>query len=322
MSSHLLAEVAQTVDDVVIIANGRLVTQSSLADLTRRSQAGVRVRTPQAEALRSALAGRGHRRRNRREPTQSWRSTQRRMQSVCGRRRQAVIYEMTSERFDLEDIFLELTLPKERPMNNLIRAELLKMRTTRTFWWSAAAALAFVPVSIALAMSGTGTGVAASLDSVSGFRNVIAAASSGGVVCTPDGIMLTAGEYRFNTVTSTFLITPDRKRVIGAKIAAASLVGLAIAVLASLLTLAIALPWLSSRHVDIAAHSTDIVLVLLGGIAATAISGMVGVGIGALVTNQTLAVTATLDLDVRRRGLVVGLAPDFGRWLPGAPPRP
>ena len=35
VSSHLLAEVAQTVDDVVIIANGRLVTQSSLADLTR-----------------------------------------------------------------------------------------------------------------------------------------------------------------------------------------------------------------------------------------------------------------------------------------------
>ena len=59
VSSHLLAEVAQTVDDVVIIANGRLVTESSLADLTRRSQAGVRVRTPHAEALRAALAGEG-----------------------------------------------------------------------------------------------------------------------------------------------------------------------------------------------------------------------------------------------------------------------
>jgi ABC-2 type transport system ATP-binding protein len=30
VSSHLLAEVAQTVDDVVIIAGGRLVMQSSL----------------------------------------------------------------------------------------------------------------------------------------------------------------------------------------------------------------------------------------------------------------------------------------------------
>src|SRR3954463_12609889 len=59
ISSHVLAEVAQTVDDVVIIAHGRLVTQSSLAELARRRQTGVRVRTPQATALREALAGRG-----------------------------------------------------------------------------------------------------------------------------------------------------------------------------------------------------------------------------------------------------------------------
>ena len=202
-------------------------------------------------------------------------------------------------------------------MNDLISAELLKMRTIPTFWWSAAAAIAFVPASIALAMSGTGTGVVATLDSDTGFRNVIAAASSGGVVVLLMGIMLTAGEYRFNTVTSTVLITPDRKRIAGAKIAAASLAGFAIAVLVSLLTLAIALPWLSSRHVDIASHSTDLTVVLLGGIAATAISGMVGVGIGALVTNQTLAVTVTLIWAFVVEALVVGLAPDFGRWLPG-----
>jgi ABC-2 type transport system ATP-binding protein len=34
LSSHLLAEVASTVDDVVVIAKGRLVSQSSLADLS------------------------------------------------------------------------------------------------------------------------------------------------------------------------------------------------------------------------------------------------------------------------------------------------
>jgi hypothetical protein len=202
-------------------------------------------------------------------------------------------------------------------MNNLIKAELLKLSTTRTFWWSAAAALVFVPASIALALTAPGSGVASDINSVTGFRNVIAAASSGGIVVLLMGIMLMAGEYRFNTISSTFLISPDRKRVVGAKIAAASLVGLAIAVLASLLTLAVALPWLSHRHVDIAAHNTDIAVVLLGGIAATAIAGMVGVGIGALITNQTLAITATLIWAFVVEALVVGLAPDFGRWLPG-----
>src|SRR3954454_2378936 len=131
------------------------------------------------------------------------------------------------------------------------------------------------------------------------------------------GITVMAGEFRFNTITSTFLITPCRKRVVAAKLAASSLVGLAVAAASSLLTLAIALPWLASRHVDLASHSTDVMIVLLGGIAATAISGIVGVGIGSLVTNQTLAVTVTLIWSLLIEGMVVNLAPGLGRWLPG-----
>lgn len=133
------------------------------------------------------------------------------------------------------------------------------------------------------------------------------------------GILLMAGEYRFNTISSTFLITPDRRRVVGAKIAAASLVGLAVAVLASLLTLAIALPWLSSRHVDVASHSTDIGLVLLGGIAATAIAGMVGVGVGALATNKTLAITAALTWIFVVEAMAVRFAPASVAGSPAAP---
>ena len=37
VSSHLLAELAQTVDDVVIIDHGRLVTHQSMADLLARA---------------------------------------------------------------------------------------------------------------------------------------------------------------------------------------------------------------------------------------------------------------------------------------------
>jgi ABC-2 type transport system ATP-binding protein len=59
VSSHVLAEVAQTVDQVVIIARGRLVTQSTLAALTARTDQLVRVRTPQAETLQSLLAAQG-----------------------------------------------------------------------------------------------------------------------------------------------------------------------------------------------------------------------------------------------------------------------
>src|SRR3954451_20917091 len=59
MSSHLLTEVAQTVDDVVIIGDGRLVTHASLAELSGRTRSAVRVRTPQLAILRDALGGQG-----------------------------------------------------------------------------------------------------------------------------------------------------------------------------------------------------------------------------------------------------------------------
>ena len=112
VSSHLLAEVAQTVDDVVIIASGRLVTESSLADLTRHSRAGVRVRTPHAEALRAALAGEGIAAEVVAADAVMAFDTTTDAVGLAAAGTGAVIYEMTSERFDLEDIFLELTTPE------------------------------------------------------------------------------------------------------------------------------------------------------------------------------------------------------------------
>ena len=59
ISSHVLAEVAQTVDCVVIIDKGRLVTISGLDELTARMAGGVRVRAPGIQALLPVLAAGG-----------------------------------------------------------------------------------------------------------------------------------------------------------------------------------------------------------------------------------------------------------------------
>jgi ABC-2 type transport system ATP-binding protein len=53
VSSHVLAEVAQTVDDVVVIHRGRLVDQGPVARLTAGGH--VMVRTPRPDELRAAL---------------------------------------------------------------------------------------------------------------------------------------------------------------------------------------------------------------------------------------------------------------------------
>jgi ABC-2 type transport system ATP-binding protein len=58
ISSHVLSEVEHTVDDVIIIASGRLVHASTLEDLARLAQMRVRVASPDAAAL-AALVARG-----------------------------------------------------------------------------------------------------------------------------------------------------------------------------------------------------------------------------------------------------------------------
>jgi ABC-2 type transport system ATP-binding protein len=57
VSSHVLAEVAQTVDDVVVIHRGRLVDQGPVSRLTAGGT--VRVRTPRTDELRAALEREG-----------------------------------------------------------------------------------------------------------------------------------------------------------------------------------------------------------------------------------------------------------------------
>ena len=113
VSSHLLAEVAQTVDEVVIITRGRLVSQASLADLTHRSQAGVRVRPPRAEALRGALAAEGIAAELVTADALVAFQTTTEAVGLAAAGANVAIYEMTAQGFDLEELFLELTNSEE-----------------------------------------------------------------------------------------------------------------------------------------------------------------------------------------------------------------
>jgi ABC-2 type transport system ATP-binding protein len=108
VSSHVLAEVAQTVDQVLIITRGRLVVESSLPQLTSRVGGTVRVRTPQPDRLQEAL------RREQLEVTSDHQTLM-----VRGADTDRVgeiafaagvpVYELLAEGSSLEQIFLQLT---------------------------------------------------------------------------------------------------------------------------------------------------------------------------------------------------------------------
>jgi ABC-2 type transport system ATP-binding protein len=110
ISSHVLGEVQQLADDVVIIHRGRLVAHETIAGLTARSRAagGSRVRTPQLEELRARLAQAG---------IESTVSDGNRLEVAASSERVGevaaaggiVLHELTSETATLEEAFLELT---------------------------------------------------------------------------------------------------------------------------------------------------------------------------------------------------------------------
>jgi ABC-2 type transport system ATP-binding protein len=109
VSSHLLAELALSADSVVIIKDGRLVAQGPVAELAAGGRAAVRVRTPQAQQLRAALAARG-------VLTELDGPDQVVARDVCTdvvglavAEAGVVVYEMSAQRADLEDAFLTLT---------------------------------------------------------------------------------------------------------------------------------------------------------------------------------------------------------------------
>jgi hypothetical protein len=146
----------------------------------------------------------------------------------------------------------------------------------------------------------------------------MSAGSSGVLTVLIIGILIMAGEFRHGTVTSTFLVSPKRGRVVGAKIVAAALVGAGIAIAAAVLTLAVSVPWLASKHIHPHILSHNVGGVLLGGIAATAIYAVVGVGVGSLIRNQMAAVGVALGWALVAESLLIDFAHEIGRWTPGA----
>ncbi|MGI5158224.1 ABC transporter ATP-binding protein [Microbispora sp. CA-102843] len=109
VSSHVLAEVEQTVDDVVIIARGRLVRQGSLAELTSDGADAVRVRATQAADLAPALEAAGGVVERVEDGLLRVRGLDAEAVGRVALDRRIVLTEVAQERSGLHKVFLDLT---------------------------------------------------------------------------------------------------------------------------------------------------------------------------------------------------------------------
>ena len=194
----------------------------------------------------------------------------------------------------------------------VFRSELLKLRTTRT---AVVLALGLYAISV-IAIVGSlivsdslDESTQADLPSSAGFAVLFAILF---------GILVMTGEYRHGTATPTFLATPQRERVLIAKSLAAAIGGLTLALSALVLVYVVAVPWLLVTGESVLLFERDPLRGALGLIAASAIWGALGVGVGAVVRSQVGAMIGTLVWFLIAEPLVGHLLSGVSPYLPGA----
>jgi ABC-2 type transport system ATP-binding protein len=108
LSSHALAEVAQTADEVVIISQGSLVSQRRLTDLTS-GRTRVRIRTPQRNEFLDILRSAGLAGTTGVDDELFVEGATARDVGQLAAQHHVVLYEIAEETSSLEDVFLNLT---------------------------------------------------------------------------------------------------------------------------------------------------------------------------------------------------------------------
>jgi ABC-2 type transport system ATP-binding protein len=108
LSSHVLAEVSQTVDRVVIIHRGKLVRQGSIADVLAGAEGATRVRSPDAKRLAELLAARGSTVTDLGEGALAVDAPPEQVGELAAANA-VVLHELTVEQATLEEVFFELT---------------------------------------------------------------------------------------------------------------------------------------------------------------------------------------------------------------------
>jgi ABC-2 type transport system ATP-binding protein len=108
VSSHVLAELAQTVDDVAIIARGRLVVHAPVDELTARAGSATVVRSPEAGGGRARGAAGGRAAAADGEGSLTVQAPAEQVGELAAANR-VVLHELRPRASSLEDVFLDLT---------------------------------------------------------------------------------------------------------------------------------------------------------------------------------------------------------------------
>jgi hypothetical protein len=204
-------------------------------------------------------------------------------------------------------------------MIRLVRAEFTKLATTRLIYGLAAAMAAFAVLTVAANILDRQGAPPLSADHFPMLLGGPVTLLSGAALLL--GILGMAGEFRHQTVTQTFLVTPDRGRVVAAKLVAYPLAGITLTLSILAFTAAVATGWLAAKGITPSLLDARLGRVLLGAALAAGLCALVGVGVAALVRNQVAALVGVAVWVLLVEGLLMSLLnipSSLAKWLPSA----
>ena len=176
-------------------------------------------------------------------------------------------------------------------MTELVRSELLKVRTTRGWWIY----LGLIVLLVGLGVSGdVGTAPDERLGEIDYQRGLVEGVGFAALLALILGITIVTTEFRHGTITPTLLNAPRRGQVIAAKAIAGALISLGFMLLALGVLWLVGSIWLAAQGAENRLAEGEVLelqaQVLLGGV----IWGLMGIAVGALVQSQVAALVGTL----------------------------
>jgi ABC-2 type transport system permease protein len=200
-------------------------------------------------------------------------------------------------------------------MTDQLLAELRKMRSTRTNLGLLAGMIGLTLLTVLI------NGFVLSANDLQTHDNqhaLLSAGTNGALFAALIGVMAITSEFRHGTIRPTFVVTPDRTRVIAAKVVASLLMGIVFGIVAIGLSFGVGYAILAGRGIDFALDTGHVLLLVLGTLFMTALWAALGVGLGALIKNQVFAVIGVIVWAFVIDNLLRNLVPDVGRFTPVA----
>jgi len=199
-------------------------------------------------------------------------------------------------------------------MIRLIHAEFLKLRTTQVWFWMLIATIAVSGLLV--------VGQIAPHDGVRTTGQVpdlFASSVTVYLVVFVLGVLGVTTEFRYQTITPTVLQTPSRWAIVTAKMITYTIVGIIYAAVAVAVQLAVAIPWLKAKDVTVHLGNGHVRHAILGVFIVVALFGIIGLGIGALLRNQIVAVVVGILflLVIQNIFIAIPVVKEIYPYLPG-----